>query len=144
MKDYAYSQEIDATKSILFKTHMKRLTETLLRQNEAEKVLLTAMSDLIEEMPDVSVEDLDDINRIDYKNHQQTSNICNQAMIKLKSLSREEIDMEIFDDSYLETSVEDFQNSSINDLPPTYSDSENLHHAKSKKDLIIPTAPSFH
>lgn len=38
------NEEIDATKSILFKTEFKRMNECFIRQNEAERVLLIAMS----------------------------------------------------------------------------------------------------
>ena len=66
MIDFAYSQEIDATKSILFKTEMKRLNETLLRQNEAEQVLLTAMN---VSFFFVSFSHLNKINQIDFITH---------------------------------------------------------------------------
>ena len=42
--DYEAVKESEASKTILFKTHMKRLNEELVRQNEAERVLLTAMA----------------------------------------------------------------------------------------------------
>ena len=41
--DEEFSKEIDATKSILFKTHFKRLNEIFVRENEADRVLFSAM-----------------------------------------------------------------------------------------------------
>jgi hypothetical protein len=41
--DEEFTKEIDATKSILFKTHFKRLNEIFVRENEADRVLLSAM-----------------------------------------------------------------------------------------------------
>lgn len=66
---------------------MKRLNSALIIQNEAEKVLLIAMSSLLEKIPDVSSEDVDDINEIKYKNFDQTHFICSQAKKRLNRLS---------------------------------------------------------
>lgn len=44
LSEEEFSKEIAATKSILFKTNFKRLNETFLRENEAERVLLNAMN----------------------------------------------------------------------------------------------------
>lgn len=38
------NEEIEGTKSILFKAELKRMNEIFIRQNEAEKVLLNAMA----------------------------------------------------------------------------------------------------
>ena len=85
--DYNYTKEIDATKTILFKTNMKRLNAALLLQNEAERVLLVAMNSLLEKIPDVSNEEVDDISEIKYKNFEQTNYICSQAKKRLNRLS---------------------------------------------------------
>lgn len=84
---YEFSQEIDTTKSILFKRNMKSLTEALKRQNEAERVLLEAMESLLNQIPDVSNEEVDDINEITYRNKRNTEEICEEAKKKLSTLS---------------------------------------------------------
>lgn len=66
---------------------MKRLNTALLLQNEAERVLLVAMNSLVEKIPDVSNEEVDDISEIRYKNFEQTNFICSQAKKRLNRLS---------------------------------------------------------
>jgi hypothetical protein len=84
---YNYSQEIDATKTILFKTNMERLNAALCVHNEAERVLLHAQQALLEKIPDVSNEEVDDICEIKYKQFDETHLICTQAKKKLNRLS---------------------------------------------------------
>ena len=80
-------RDIDTTKSILFKKNMKQLVETLQQQNEAERVLLSAMQELIDQMPDISNEDVDDLNSIRYTKQDTTQDICNMATRRLETLS---------------------------------------------------------
>jgi len=93
-KHQEFSKEIDATKSILFKTHFKRLNEICVRENEADKVLLTAMKNLVDQIPDVSNEEVDDITKIQYTKQEETNKICNQANKKLTRLSSTRIKLE--------------------------------------------------
>jgi len=88
------TEEIDATKSILFKTQFKRMNETLIRQNEAEKVLLYAMNNLLENIPDISNEEVDNIQLIKYTNYEETSRICTRASKKLSRISTTRIKIE--------------------------------------------------
>lgn len=86
-KSKRVKEEIDATKSILFKTEFKRMNECFIRQNEAERVLLTAMSNLLEKIPDVSNEEVDHIEQIKYTKQAETNRICTRASKKLSRLS---------------------------------------------------------
>ncbi|RNA18068.1 Zinc-binding alcohol dehydrogenase domain-containing 2 [Brachionus plicatilis] len=87
IKIYELNQEIETTKSILFKKNLKTFTDALMRQNEAEKVLIEAMQSLLDQIPDVSGEEVDNINDIAYKNKKFTEDICTAAKKKLSSLS---------------------------------------------------------
>lgn len=87
IKMYELNQEIETTKSILFKKKFKIFTETLKKQNKAERVLIEAMQKLLEQIPDVSGEQVDDINDIKYNNKKYTEEICIEAKKKLSSLS---------------------------------------------------------
>ena len=42
-KVYKFLEDVETTKATLFKKNMRILTETLKRQNEAERILLDAM-----------------------------------------------------------------------------------------------------
>ncbi|CAF0729709.1 unnamed protein product [Brachionus calyciflorus] len=87
IKLYEFGHEIETSKSILFKRNMKLLAEALKRQNEAERVLLEAMENLLDQIPDISNEEVDDINEITYKNKKLTEEICEEAKKKLTTLS---------------------------------------------------------
>lgn len=87
-------EDIAGTKSILFKTEVKRMNLTFTRQIEAEMVILTAMKNLLEKIPDVSNEEVDDINQIKYTKHAETSRICTRASKKLSRLSTTQIQIE--------------------------------------------------
>lgn len=81
------NEEIDATKSIRFKTEFKRVSECFTRQNEAERVLLNAMTNLIGKIPDVSNEEVDDIKEIKYTKQSETDRICTRAYKRLHRIS---------------------------------------------------------
>jgi hypothetical protein len=79
---------------------MKRLNAALLLQNEAERVLLVAMNSLLEKIPDVSNEEVDDISEIKYKNFEQTNYICSQAKKRLNRLSSSPNVMRVAENAY--------------------------------------------
>jgi hypothetical protein len=79
---------------------MKRLNAALLLQNEAERVLLVAMNSLLEKIPDVSNEEVDDISEIKYKNFEQTNYICSQAKKRLNRLSSSPNVMRVAESAY--------------------------------------------
>jgi hypothetical protein len=85
---------------------MKRLNTALLLQNEAERVLLVAMNSLVEKIPDVSNEEVDDISEIKYKNFEQTNYICSQAKKRLNRLSSSPNVIRVVDNSSQVMNVE--------------------------------------
>lgn len=83
LKVYELGQDIETTKSILFKKNVKSLVKVLQEQNEAERVLLEAMEDLVEQMPDVTSEEVDNLYQIRYDKQAETEHICHEAKQKL-------------------------------------------------------------
>lgn len=97
---------------------------------------------LIDNIPDISNQQIENINMIEYNNQEQALNIHNQAkceLIRLNDSARIVSNLN-FDDS-MPNESRLFQN--VDSKPPNYFESE-LSYWKSKtNDFILPSAPTI-
>jgi hypothetical protein len=74
------TNETDAAKSILYKNIFLRYSESMLKYNQAEKIVFDGMKQLVNEIPDIAE---DDLRQLNYKSYNSTTSICNQTCIKM-------------------------------------------------------------
>jgi hypothetical protein len=97
---------------------------------------------LIDKIPDISNQQTDDINTIEYLSQGETVNIFNDATIKLKMLNNSDGLISSNTDSECSiTSESDKIEPSLNEQPPNYFESETAHWITKKQISLKPSAP---
>lgn len=141
LKLFELSTEIDSTKSILFKKSMLSLNETLQRQNEAERVLLVAMKELLGQIPDVSGEEVDDLGAIIYENKAACAEICMEAKKRLITLSVSRLAAEAVGRELVTTNEEDESTPNLTSFRSLASPLKPPRVCRQSSTSIAPSAP---
>ncbi len=97
---------------------------------------------MIEKIPDVSSQLVDEIGSINYAGRMQTTFIRNQAITLLNSLNGSNYISSSSDETE-PANESDSDSASFNDQPPTYSDSEHSYwrSKRRQRSATIPSAP---
>ncbi|CAF0814517.1 unnamed protein product [Brachionus calyciflorus] len=133
-KNENLEKEIDASISILFKSNMKLYSKSFTRDIVLQNTLHVAIDEMVDQLPDVSAEDVDDISDIEYNSRGKIQRISERAK---KRMNNTQFDENVYQEK-LFPSIEIFNDNSPNkSLPPPYSE-----FFRSLKKQYHPSPPS--
>jgi hypothetical protein len=102
---------------------------------------------LIDKIPDISNQETDDLNTIEYDSQDQTMNICIDATQRLRLLNNSDglinSSSDNGDDSISYAETESDKIPTLNEQPPNYFESETVYWMTKKQTAIKPSAPAL-